>query len=58
MKPNNFEPGKFYEYLCTTKRIVEEGRPERKTVISKDEILDLTILLHTCQSVEEFVKSI
>jgi hypothetical protein len=37
---------------------VEEGRPERKTAISKDEILDLTILLNTCSSVEEFIKRI
>jgi len=54
---NNFEPGKFYEALCTTKKVVEGGRPERTTIISKDEILDLVILLNTT-SVEEFIKTI
>ena len=31
------------------------GRPGRTTVISKDEILDLRILLNTTGSVEEFL---
>ena len=51
-------PNEFYLSLCTAKRIVEEGRPERSTVVSKDEIVDLSILLNTTKSVEEFLQSI
>jgi hypothetical protein len=55
---NNFEPGRFYEALCTTKRMVEEGKPDRAAAISKDEILNLKILLNTCSSIEEFLKKV
>ena len=54
---NSFEPGKFYEALCTIKKVVTEGKPERTTIISEDEIVDLTILLNTL-SMEEFIKII
>ncbi|MBF0433128.1 MAG: hypothetical protein HQK83_17750 [Fibrobacteria bacterium] len=35
-----------------------EGRPERRTMISKHDILDLKILLHTVKDVNHFVMSL
>jgi hypothetical protein len=34
------------------------GRPERQTVIGKDDIMNLEITLNTCSTVDEFVKKI
>lgn len=34
------------------------GRPERSTVISRDNILDLTIMLNITHSVEDFIKQL
>ncbi|MCX7727589.1 MAG: hypothetical protein N2053_12160 [Chitinispirillaceae bacterium] len=34
------------------------GRPKRNTLITKDEILDLKILLNTTNGVEEFLEKI
>jgi hypothetical protein len=34
------------------------GRPERQTIIGKDDILNLEITLNTCSSVDEFAKKI
>ena len=34
------------------------GRPERQTIIGKDDILNLAITLNTCATVDEFVKKI
>ncbi|NLD92917.1 MAG: hypothetical protein GX639_09640 [Fibrobacter sp.] len=34
------------------------GRPERETIISVDEITDLTIVLNITKSVDEFLKLI
>lgn len=34
------------------------GRPKRNKIISKDEILDLRILLNTTNDVEEFLEEI
>lgn len=34
------------------------GRPKRNNIITKDEILDLKILLNTTKSVEEFLELI
>ncbi len=31
------------------------GRPKREKVISKDDLVDLDILLHTCDTVEAFL---
>jgi hypothetical protein len=31
------------------------GRPKREKVIGKDDLLDLDILLHTCDTVEAFL---
>ena len=31
------------------------GRPKRERVIGKDDLLDLDILLHTCDTVEGFL---
>jgi len=31
------------------------GRPKREKVISKDDLMDLDILLHTCDTVEAFL---
>jgi hypothetical protein len=34
------------------------GRPQRETVISRDEILNLTIILHTTVTIEDFLIAI
>jgi hypothetical protein len=34
------------------------GRPERQTIIGKDDILNLEITLNTCSTVDEFAKKI
>lgn len=34
------------------------GRPERQTIMGKDDILNLEITLNTCSSVDEFLKKI
>jgi hypothetical protein len=34
------------------------GRPKRERVISNDEVLNLTIRLHTIDTVEEFLKNV
>jgi hypothetical protein len=34
------------------------GRPERPTIIGKDDILNLEITLNTCATVDEFLKKI
>jgi hypothetical protein len=34
------------------------GRPERQTIIGKDDILNLAITLNTCATVDEFLKKI
>jgi hypothetical protein len=31
------------------------GRPKREKIISKDDLMDLDILLHTCDTVEAFL---
>lgn len=31
------------------------GRPKREKVIGKDDLLDLDILLHTCDTIEAFL---
>ena len=31
------------------------GRPKREKVIGKDDLMDLDILLHTCDTVEAFL---
>ncbi|MCU0609607.1 MAG: hypothetical protein MUF22_07565 [Chitinispirillaceae bacterium] len=34
------------------------GRPKRETVISSDDVINLTIRLNTVDQVEEFVKTV
>jgi hypothetical protein len=34
------------------------GRPQRETIIGKDEIMNLEITLNTCSTVDEFLKKI
>jgi hypothetical protein len=34
------------------------GRPQRQTIIGKDDIMNLEITLNTCLTVDEFVKKI
>ncbi len=34
------------------------GRPKREAIISKDEITNLSIMLNTCATVEEFLGNI
>jgi hypothetical protein len=34
------------------------GRPERESIIGKDDVMNLEITLHTSRSVEEFLKTI
>jgi hypothetical protein len=34
------------------------GRPERQTIVNKDDILNLDITLNTCSTVDEFLKKI
>jgi hypothetical protein len=34
------------------------GRPKRETIINKDEIMNLAILINTTANVEEFLKTI
>jgi len=35
-----------------------EGRPNRKTAIAHDDLLNLEIALNTCESVEELLKQL
>jgi hypothetical protein len=35
-----------------------EGRPNRDTIIGKDDILNLEIALHTCTSVDTFMEAV
>jgi len=48
----------FMERLRSQANLANEGRPDRDTVISKDEVLDLKILLNTTKSVEDFVSKV
>ena len=34
------------------------GRPERETIIAKDDIMNLEITLNTCSTLDEFLKKI
>jgi hypothetical protein len=34
------------------------GRPERETIVGKDDIMNLEITLNTCSTVDEFLKKI
>jgi hypothetical protein len=52
----------FTPQEITTRRIELEriemlsGRPDRQTVISKDDCIDLAIALHKCETVEQFIE--
>jgi hypothetical protein len=35
-----------------------EGRPNREVVIGKDDIINLEIALHTCNTVESFLEAV
>lgn len=37
---------------------IDKGHPDRDCPITKDEIMDLTILLNTTKSVTEFLKEV
>lgn len=45
-------------YQITDKSVEFEGRPERDTIISEDEILNLIILLHTETDFDTFLSKI
>jgi hypothetical protein len=35
-----------------------QGRPERDTIIQKDDITNLVILLNTCKNLDEFLNKV
>jgi hypothetical protein len=59
MTPNlEGSPGKIRgtDNIVATESIpMFSGRPKREKVIGRDDLMDLDILLHTCDSVEELI---
>jgi hypothetical protein len=56
MAPDLENKGAFKQEVAAQDFIpLFSGRPKREKVIGKDDLLDLDILLHTCDTVEAFL---
>ena len=54
----NFEgtnPAKLHHVAMTESIPLFAGRPKREKVIGRDDLLDVDILLHTCDTVEDLL---
>jgi len=54
MKPNT-EDKRAAKLIAKDSILLFAGRPQRDRVIGKDDLMDLDILLHTANTVEEFL---
>jgi hypothetical protein len=57
----NFEgtnPAKLQQVAMTDTIPLFSGRPKREKVIGRDDLLDVDILLHTCDTVEDLLAKI
>lgn len=52
---NNSGSAKVQHVLAAETIPLFSGRPKREKVIGRDDLMDLDILLHTCDTVEAFL---